>query len=140
MPSLPIEVELYRTPEVLEQLGEAKAALGRLQGRSIAIPNQGLLINTISLQEARASSAIENIFTTDDELYKALDVDVQQEQRMRLVNALNEAKNTQNYLLDLKNYQHPIKRKEIKFAVASKISRDLHQVISSIRKKLNSHS
>lgn len=71
LPLLPIDEQLYRTPEVLEQLGEAKAALGRLQGRSIAIPNQGLLINTISLQEAKASSAIENIFTTDDELYKA---------------------------------------------------------------------
>lgn len=35
------------------------------------IPNQGLLINSISLREAKASSAIENIFTTDDELYKA---------------------------------------------------------------------
>jgi len=35
------------------------------------IPDQGLLINTISLQEAKISSAIENIFTTDDELYKA---------------------------------------------------------------------
>lgn len=71
LPLLPIANELYRTAEVLEQLGNTKAALGRLQGRSIAIPNQGLLINTISLQEAKASSAIENIFTTDDELYKA---------------------------------------------------------------------
>jgi Fic family protein len=71
LPLLPINQELYRKPEILEQLGEAKAALGRLQGRSIVIPNQGLLINTISLQEAKASSAIENIFTTDDELYKA---------------------------------------------------------------------
>lgn len=56
---------------MLEQLVTARAALARLQGRSIAIPNQGLLINTIGLQEAKASSAIENIFTTDDELYKA---------------------------------------------------------------------
>ena len=71
LPLLPLSGEIYRTPEILEQLGETKAALGRLQGRSTAIPNQGLLINTISLQEAKASSAIENIFTTDDELYKA---------------------------------------------------------------------
>ena len=71
LPLLPINENLYRTSEILEQLAEAKAALGKLQGRSIAIPNQGLLINTISLQEAKASSAIENIFTTDDELYKA---------------------------------------------------------------------
>ncbi len=71
LPELPIDEGFYKTPEVLEQLGESKAALGRLQGRSIAIPNQGILINSISLQEAKASSAIENIFTTDDELYKA---------------------------------------------------------------------
>jgi len=71
IPSLPIKQELYRTIEILEKLGDAKAALARLQGRSAIIPNQGLLINTISLQEAKISSAIENIFTTDDELYKA---------------------------------------------------------------------
>ena len=53
---LPISEKNYRTVEVLEQLGEAKAALARLPGRSAAIPDQKLLINTISLQEAEASS------------------------------------------------------------------------------------
>jgi len=71
LPEMPLAPEHYQSVEIYEQLGNAKAALGRLQGRSIAIPNQGLLINSISLQEAKASSAIENIFTTDDELYKA---------------------------------------------------------------------
>lgn len=71
LPELPIAPEIYQTIPIYEQLGKAKAALGRLQGRSIVIPNQGLLINSISLQEAKASSAIENIFTTDDELYRA---------------------------------------------------------------------
>lgn len=71
LPLLPIKEELYRTIEIVEKLGDAKAALARLQGRSAVIPNQGLLINTISLQEAKISSEIENIFTTDDELYKA---------------------------------------------------------------------
>lgn len=71
LPLLPIKEELYRTIEIIEKLGDAKAALARLQGRSAVIPNQGLLINTISLQEAKLSSEIENIFTTDDELYKA---------------------------------------------------------------------
>src|SRR5215217_4589723 len=75
LPLLPIDKELYEDIQILSQLGNAKAALGRLQGRSIAIPNQGLLINSISLQEAKASSAIENIFTTDDELYKAYSED-----------------------------------------------------------------
>ena len=71
IPPLPIREELYRKIEIIEKLGAAKAALARLHGRSVVIPNQGLLINTISLQEAKISSAIENIFTTDDDLYKA---------------------------------------------------------------------
>lgn len=71
LPDLPVNEELFRTVEIYEQLGNAKAALARLHGRSAVIPNQGLLINTISLQEAKLSSEIENIFTTDDELYKA---------------------------------------------------------------------
>jgi len=71
LPELPIKAELYESIEVLKKLGDAKAALARLQGRSSVIKNQGLLINSISLQEAKLSSAIENIFTTDDELYKA---------------------------------------------------------------------
>jgi len=50
---------LYESVEILKKLGDAKAALARLQGRSTVIPNQGLLINSISLQEAKLSSAIE---------------------------------------------------------------------------------
>jgi len=75
LPALPIEKDIYYTTEVLEKLMDAKVALAKLQGRSFAIPNQGILINTISLQEAKASSAIENIFTTDDELYRAYSTD-----------------------------------------------------------------
>jgi Fic family protein len=71
LPNLPIDESIYKTIDIYEKLGNAKAALARLHGRSAVIPNQGLLINTISLQEAKASSEIENIFTTDDELYKA---------------------------------------------------------------------
>mgnify|MGYP006273389257 FL=1 len=71
LPDLPLHENYYRDIEIYEQLANAKAALARLHGRSVAIPNPGVLINTISLQEAKASSEIENIFTTDDELYQA---------------------------------------------------------------------
>ena len=71
LPNLPIDESIYKTIDIYEKLGNAKEALARLHGRSAVVPNQGLLINTISLQEAKASSEIENIFTTDDELYKA---------------------------------------------------------------------
>jgi Fic family protein len=72
LPLLPIDPSLYRDVDIYEQLGRAKEALALLAGRSIAIPNPGMLINSISLQEAKVSSAIENVFTTDDELYKAV--------------------------------------------------------------------
>lgn len=71
LPPLPLSKELYYNTDVLKTLVDAKSALSLLQGRSIAIPDQAILINSISIQEARDSSAIENIFTTDDELYRA---------------------------------------------------------------------
>lgn len=71
LPLLPIKEELYRNIEIYERLIDARSALSLLQGRSVVIPDQGLLINSISLQEAKDSSAIENIFTTDDDLYRA---------------------------------------------------------------------
>lgn len=72
LPELPIAPALYRDVDIYEQLGLAKEALALLAGRSIAIPNPGMLINSITLQEAKVSSAIENVFTTDDDLYKAV--------------------------------------------------------------------
>ena len=42
LPNLPIKEELYETIEILKKLGDAKAALAKLQGRSVVIPNQGL--------------------------------------------------------------------------------------------------
>jgi hypothetical protein len=52
--------------EIYSQLGNAKAATGRSQGRSIVMPNQEQPNNSMSLHEVKASSAIENVFTTDD--------------------------------------------------------------------------
>jgi Fic family protein len=46
--------------------------LAELKGISSTIPNETILINTLTLQEAKDSSAIENIITTHDEIYKAL--------------------------------------------------------------------
>lgn len=60
------------TKEILLKLAEANRSLGKLDGISQKLPNPLMLVNTISLQEAKSSSEIENIFTTDDELYKAI--------------------------------------------------------------------
>jgi len=61
---------------VLKRLPSAHAALAELKGVASTIPNQSILINTLVLQEAKDSSAIENIITTHDDLYKSdLDLD-----------------------------------------------------------------
>jgi len=60
------------TLAVLRQANKASSALGELKGIAKTIPNQAMLVNAVSLQEAKDSSEIENIITTQDELYKAL--------------------------------------------------------------------
>lgn len=61
---------LLETPQVLKALARAHRYLAELKGRAATIPNQGILIDTLSLQEAKASSEIENIVTTQDELFQ----------------------------------------------------------------------
>lgn len=58
------------TVEVLREAARAHRYLAELKGRAGTIPNQGILIDTLSLQEAKASSEIENIVTTQDELFQ----------------------------------------------------------------------
>lgn len=70
LPLLPPPVDL-ETKAVLKQAIAANRALADLKGLARQIPNQGVLINGIVLQEARLSSEIENIVTTNDELYRA---------------------------------------------------------------------
>lgn len=69
---LPPSREKIETLEILRQTNKATAALAELKGIAKTIPNQAMLINAIVLQEAKDSSEIENIITTQDELYKAL--------------------------------------------------------------------
>lgn len=59
------------TKAVLKSLPAAHAALAELKGIASTIPNEIILINTLGLQEAKDSSAIENIITTHDELFKS---------------------------------------------------------------------
>lgn len=71
---LPPLREKVETIEILRQTNKSTAALAELKGIAKTIPNQAMLINAIVLQEAKDSSEIENIITTQDELYKALTV------------------------------------------------------------------
>ncbi len=71
---LPPLREKVETIEILRQTNKSTAALAELKGIAKTIPNQAMLINAIVLQEARDSSEIENIITSQDELYRALTV------------------------------------------------------------------
>lgn len=74
MPTLPSLEQLnparFDTPAILKKLASSSRQLAELKGLAASIPNQGILINTLGLQEAKDSSAIENIVTTHDELFK----------------------------------------------------------------------
>lgn len=68
---LPPEIEL-ETKVVLKQLTRAHRALAELKGFADMISNKNILINAVTINEAKDSSEIENIVTTHDELFKAM--------------------------------------------------------------------
>jgi len=86
---LPLDWDI-ETKTVLKSLPSAHAALAELKGIASTMPNQIILINTLGLQEAKDSSAIENIITTHDDLYKS-------ELNLDSYKSLN-AKEVQNYI------------------------------------------
>lgn len=65
-----LKPERFDTPVILKRLASSSRKLAELKGIAASIPNQGILINTLGLQEAKDSSEIENIVTTHDELFK----------------------------------------------------------------------
>jgi Fic family protein len=71
IPSLTaLDPRRFETPEILKRLAAASRQLAELKGVAASIPHQGILINTLGMQEAKDSSAIENIVTTHDELFR----------------------------------------------------------------------
>ncbi|MEM9935256.1 MAG: Fic/DOC family N-terminal domain-containing protein [Bacteroidota bacterium] len=72
LPYLPPPKDQIETIPILKQLAKSSSVLGELKGIANTIPNQTMLINAIVLREAKDSSEIENIITSQDELYKAL--------------------------------------------------------------------
>ena len=72
MKMLPFYEYNFKTPRILEELSNASRYLAELKGFANSIPNQHILINAITINEAKDSSAIENIVTTHDSIYKVL--------------------------------------------------------------------
>ncbi|MBB5162478.1 Fic/DOC family N-terminal domain-containing protein [Mycobacterium sp. AZCC_0083] len=71
----PPDADRLETRKVLKAAIGANTALGQLDQAVVSIPNPTVLINTLPVLEAQASSAIENIVTTTDELFRHLDDD-----------------------------------------------------------------
>ena len=90
---LPLQKDI-ETKAILKKLASAHRALAELKGFVSSIPNESILINTLGLQEAKDSSAIENIITTHDDIYK-------EELKLEGFKSLN-AKEVQNYISALK--------------------------------------
>ena len=101
---LPFKTDV-ETKQVLRKLSVARAALAELKGVSATVPNVGILLNTLALQEAKDSSAVENIITTHDELFRA-------ELNMQLVKNVA-AKEVQYYALALKKGFEFVKENKI---------------------------
>ncbi len=71
LPDLPPDID-FNNPAILHILVQASRYLGELNGLCASLPDPAILINTLVVQESRDSSAIENIVTTQDELYRAI--------------------------------------------------------------------
>lgn len=72
MEFLPFNDYNLKTPRILDALNKSSRSLAELKGFANSIPNQHILINAITINEAKDSSAIENIVTTHDSIYKVL--------------------------------------------------------------------
>ncbi len=70
--SLPPKLAVLDSKKILKKAISASRAIAELKGIGQTIPNQAMLVNTLVLQEAKASSEIENIVTTNDALFRAI--------------------------------------------------------------------
>lgn len=78
LPLLPPVADI-ESKEILRKAISAGRALGELNGTLLNLPNPALFLDTIYLQEAKASSEVENIITTNDELYQSIVADKKNE-------------------------------------------------------------
>lgn len=69
IPTLPLPYD-FETKDVMRQLNRANKKLAELKGVALTIPNESILLSTLTLQESRESSSVENIVTTQDDLFK----------------------------------------------------------------------
>jgi Fic family protein len=98
LPPLPPKAGI-ETVAILKKTIKASRALAELKGAITNLPNPTLFVDTINLQEAQASSAIENIITTQDELFKLL----LQTEKLKIMPRKKSFIIRMHYGMDLKN-------------------------------------
>ncbi|MDD4374791.1 MAG: Fic/DOC family N-terminal domain-containing protein [Bacteroidales bacterium] len=126
LPLLPPEDDKVETKEVFLALNNANKALAELKGIAKKLPNQSMLVSTIALREAKASTEIENKFTTDDELYKALTIS---EYGLK-----GNAKEVLRYRQALwKGYHDIVQEKSLRVETLIEIYKEIKQVDDGIR-------
>ena len=124
--NLPLDKDI-ETKEILKKSISSNKALAKLNGIAKMIPNSNILINSLSLQEAKDSSEIENIITTHDELYKAtLDI-------KNLSIATKEVQNYKNALL--KGFELVRDNKLLLKKYIIEIQKELEQNDAGVRKQ-----
>lgn len=99
----------WKSIDVLEQLNKSNKVLAELKGRITNIPNPFIFINTLTLQEAKESSEIENVLTTNDKLFKAFTTNKASDKQTKevllyglaLTNSYKKLKNVKTITLDI---------------------------------------
>jgi Fic family protein len=124
--NLPISKDI-ETKAILKKSILANKALAKLNGVAKIIPNSNILINSLTLQEAKDSSEIENIITTHDELYKA-NLDIK-----NITNATKEVQNYKNALL--KGFELVKENKLLLKKYIVEIQKELEQNDAGVRKQ-----
>ena len=110
---------------VWHSLAQAHRHLAELKGLCEALPNGGILLDTLAIQEAKDSSEIENIITTHDELYAA----------EQSVTASGATKEVQNYVRALRvGYQDVQDSGLIRLATILRVQQEVEQNNAGLRK------
>lgn len=120
IPALPLDFD-FETKNILRQLSKSNRRLAELKGVALTIPNENILLSSLVLQEALDSSAVENIVTTSDELYRA-ELDIKGE----ISNAA--AKEVLNYRQAMQvGFEMVRKKKLLTLNVVKQIQKELEQ-------------
>lgn len=126
LPKLPPQQDI-ESKKILKKCIEARASLAELRKAAEMLPNQSVLINTLPLLEAQASSEIENIVTTTDKLFQ-------------YANSLSEAhidpatKEALRYITALREGFEAIKSRPMNTVLAEKLCTTLHGFEMNVRK------